>query len=544
MLAPGNGGVVQVAPALPLTPRRASPIGGEGRGAGAAVVDVDMGGTGSVGVLPASEKGGSGCGSDCGAVLAGVRMEMASQVRRMRKEVMGAIGLLRAECGLGTWEEGRRLENTRGRLERERAAAQREHEVFKVAERVSAGMEARVIKEREAAAEVEAAEKRQKAEDVARAERLAALRKNLDVAAESVRGAKTEAERSAGCEALTVAHNEVKRAEALAPVSTEVVTAGLWSAVVGVVTRKVEVVTRLSGPVGQARTAELKGVVENVQPLVRQRGHTSWAVSTVVWMEHEADEILWRVTGVGKNTIDEVVRSALVDDVSAVVGGDLFRDSWVEDRLSRYVVVKNVPEAEWLKDGVSKLKGEGGERVWGWRLPVVVGRVGRRGAERVSIKLEVVSGVVAANLVKGGATFLGVRKELELAVRGGGARVLRPAGQGNPSVVGCFCCWDRGHVQRFCPRGGAVAVASGRAGRCWGCGGVGPHASECFGRSLPVPGADGSFSQGLFGGGLKHGGGDVAGAPESKGGPIRGGSMLGYVNRSLGPVGVAPLGAR
>ena len=34
--------------------------------------------------------------------------------------------------------------------------------------------------------------------------------------------------------------------------------------------------------------------------------------------------------------------------------------------------------------------------------------------------------MVAANLVKGGATFLEVKKEVELAVKGGGSRVLRP----------------------------------------------------------------------------------------------------------------------
>ena len=186
---------------------------------------------------------------------------------------------------------------------------------------------------------------------------------------------------------------------------------------------------------------------------------------------------------------------SLVDNVSVVVRGGLLRDSWVEDRLAKYVVVKNVPEGELLKDGASKLKGGGHDRVWGRRLPVVVGRIGKRGAERVSVKLEVVSGVVAANLVKGGATFLGVRKEVELAVRGGGARVSCPLGQGNPSVAGCFYCWDRGHVQRFCPRGGAVAVANGRAWRCWGCGGVGHRAAEYPGTSLPVAGADGSFSR-------------------------------------------------
>ena len=74
-------------------------------------------------------------------------------------------------------------------------------------------------------------------------------------------------------------------------------------------------------------------------------------------MEHGTDEILWRVTGVGKVTVNGAVRAALVDDVSAVVGGGLLKDSCVEDRLSRYVVVKGVPETEWLKDGASKLKG-------------------------------------------------------------------------------------------------------------------------------------------------------------------------------------------
>ena len=177
---------------------------------------------------------------------------MALQVRRMREEVLGALGLLLAECGLGTWEGGGRLENTRGRLERERVATQTEHEVLKVVEKFPTESERRVAKEREAAAEVEAAARRQEAQEVARAERLPALRKNLDMVPESVRGAKTDAERAAGCEAVAVAHEEVKKAEALAAVSPEVVTAGPCSAVGGIVTRKVEVVTRLNGPVWRA----------------------------------------------------------------------------------------------------------------------------------------------------------------------------------------------------------------------------------------------------------------------------------------------------
>ena len=130
-------------------------------------------------------------------------------------------------------------------------------------------------------------------------------------------------------------------------------------------------VTRLNGPIGRVRMAELKGVVEKLQPLVRQRGHTSLAVSAVVCVEHRTDEILWRVTEVGKDTPDEAIRTALVNDVSAIVGGGLLEDSWVEDRLSKYMVVESIPEAEWLRDGASKLKGGeasgygvGGFRSW------------------------------------------------------------------------------------------------------------------------------------------------------------------------------------
>ena len=67
---------------------------------------------------------------------------------------------------------------------------------------------------------------------------------------------------------------------------------------------------------------------------------------------------------------------------------------------------------------------------------------------------------------QGGATDLGVRKEVELAVRGGGARVSRQAGRGNPLLMRCFSCGDTEHVQRFYSRRGAVAVLNRRTGRC------------------------------------------------------------------------------
>lgn len=72
---------------------------------------------------------------------------------------------------------------------------------------------------------------------------------------------------------------------------------------------------------------ELKGVVDKVQALVKQSSHSSWAVVAVVWTEHGGDEILWKVSGVGRDTLDGAVRATLVDDVSAMVRGGLLKDS-------------------------------------------------------------------------------------------------------------------------------------------------------------------------------------------------------------------------
>ena len=167
----------------------------------------------------------------------------------------------------------------------------------------------------------------------------------------------SDEERLAACEAVVLASAELKRFEGCVPASPKVVAAGAWQAVWGVVTWKVEVVIRLNGPVGRERTAGLREVVQKIQMLVKESKRASWGVAALVWTEHAADEVLWRVTGVGRDTSDEEVRKEMLDDVVAVVGAGLVRDSSVEDRKSRYVVVKGIPEAEWIKNGMSNLKG-------------------------------------------------------------------------------------------------------------------------------------------------------------------------------------------
>ena len=282
---------------------------------------------------------------------------MAREVRKARDEMMGAISLLLAERGLGTWEEERRLENTKGQLVRDREHARKSHEAALVANTVKADEDRRLAKAQEAEKRVEEAALRQESEYVARMEQERQAKRNLEVAALTLKGAVSDEERLAACEAVVLASAELKRFEECAPAAPEVVAAGAWQAVGGVVPRKVEVVIRLSGPVGRERTMGLKDVVGKVQMLVKESGRPSWGVAALVWTEHAADEVLWRVTGVGRDTSDEEVRKEMLNDVVAVVGAGLVRDSSVEDRKSRYVVVKGIPEAEWIKNGMSNLKG-------------------------------------------------------------------------------------------------------------------------------------------------------------------------------------------
>ena len=99
----------------------------------------------------------------------------------------------------------------------------------------------------------------------------------------------------------------VRRMEAvLSPAGEDVDVGGGWRVVGGSIVRTVEVVSRLGGSVGRARTAGLPGVVEKVQGLLRSESK-AWGVSAKVWNQHGSDKILWSVSGVIKEAEDAAV---------------------------------------------------------------------------------------------------------------------------------------------------------------------------------------------------------------------------------------------
>lgn len=70
-----------------------------------------------------------------------------------------------------------------------------------------------------------------------------------------------------------------------------VMLAGVWQAARGVVTRRVEMMVKMKGPIIQDKLESLPNIVESVQLLARSRRHPSWTLCVVVWMENTVDEV-------------------------------------------------------------------------------------------------------------------------------------------------------------------------------------------------------------------------------------------------------------
>ena len=138
---------------------------------------------------------------------------MVREVKRVRDELMGAISLLLAERGLGTWEEGRRLDNVRGELVKEREKAAKAHEVERVAERAKADEDKLLARAQEAERRVEEAALSQEGERVAKLEREREARRNAESAALSLKGELSDEEWLAACQAMVQASAELKKFE-------------------------------------------------------------------------------------------------------------------------------------------------------------------------------------------------------------------------------------------------------------------------------------------------------------------------------------------
>ena len=458
--------------------------------------EMDVGDVGSSAAPGAGE--GWGCGSLCLARVAACEETLG--------RVEGMVKMLVALGGLASPPERLEVEKHKGRMAREWDVSV-----------ARAGEQAR------AEAVVKAANKRVKKRELddVRAEEARLRQEEVVKAKEAARKA-AEAERDRlvtevkGCgdgpEAVAVAEKVVEAARMVVELEREVVASsapveiGGWQVVGGRKRKTVQVVSQLSRPLDGERRNPLQSAVSKVQGLIGA-ANLGWGLVASPYTVHGGDEVLWTVRGVGEEVNGTEVAGTILKNLEAVWGVGSLVGCWVENKMSAYVVVRGIPEKEWLSEqgGVQGLVVGNPGIMWGPRQPVVIGRAWNR----VDVKMELMTAEGAKGAVVRGLVYCGTRRTVHMAVGGGGAsvtragpvdmtplrapaRVPRPerlgqirstagASMGRTMVGGCFRCGLVGHWKNECPRVGGVDNRS-----CFTCGRRGHVSRDCARRVAAI----------------------------------------------------------
>ena len=265
--------------------------------------------------------------------------------------------------------------------------------------------------------------------------------------------------------------------------------------------------SQLSRPLDRERRKTLQEAVGKVQGLIGA-ARLGWGLVASPYTVHGGDEVLWTVRGVELEVNGSDVARTILRNLEAVWGVGSVVGCWVENKLSVYVVVRGIPEREWLseKGGVQALVDGNPGVMWGPRQPMVIGRAWNR----VDVKVEIMTAEAARGAVVRGLVYCGMKRTVHMAVGGGGASIPRlgpqigtveiqrtggrpigpemngrlPVRGPPPRTVGtalrrplvgeCFRCRKTGHWKNECPDGGG-ADARG----CFTCGWKGHISRDC-----------------------------------------------------------------
>ena len=462
-------------------------------------MSVDGDSVGGDEALFATGSGGTSCTRMCGP-----RMEaMGKSLGRM--EAM--LGMLMAGNGLASPDERLAAEKRKGRMAREwdvsvaRATERAKAEGLVKAAEKSARKRA-VEDERAEEARVQQ-EEQVKVKEAARAAAVAEKDRVVEAVKECTEGpALVEAAERVVNAARIVEVLEREVAESTTPVEI-----GGWQIAGGKKRKTVQVVSQVSRPLDGERRKTLQVAVGNVQGLIGA-ARLGWGLVASPYTVHGGDEVLWRVRGVELEVNGSDVARAILRNLEAVWGVGSVVGSWVQNKLSTYVVVRVIPEREWLseKGGVQGLVDGNPGIMWGPRQPTVIGRAWNK----VDVKVEIMTAEAARGAVVRGLVYCGMKRTVHMAVGGGGASVLRlgpqvgtveiqrtggrpigPEMNGRLSVRGppprtvgtalrrplvgaCFRYGKAGHWKNECPYGGGADVLV-----CFTCGWKGHISSDC-----------------------------------------------------------------
>ena len=200
--------------------------------------------------------------------------------------------------------------------------------------------------------------------DDARAEETRLRQKEVVKAKEAARTA-AEAERDRlvtevtecadGPGAMAIAEQVVEAARMLVELEREVaasatpVDVGGWQEVGGRKRKTVQVVSQLCHPLDREGRKSLQNAVSKMQGRVGA-ANLGWGLVASPYTVRGGDEVLWTVPGVGEEVNGTEVAGTILKNLEVVWGvGSLF-GCWVVSKMSAYVVVRGIPEREWLSD--------------------------------------------------------------------------------------------------------------------------------------------------------------------------------------------------
>ena len=446
----------------------------------------------------------TGVGED--QVCGGLCLARIAALEETLRRVEGMVKMLVTLGGLASPTERLGVEKRKGRMAREWDVS-----IAKVGEQAKAEAVVKATNKRVKRRELDdirAEEARLRQEEVVKAKEAArtAAEAERDRLVTEVKGCTGGPEAVAVAEKIVEAARMVEELEREVAASAAPVEIGGWQVVGGRKRKTVQVVSQLSRPLDGEGRKSLQGAVSKVQGLIGA-ANLGWGLVASPYTVHGGDEVSWTVRGVGEEVNGTEVAGTLLKNLEAVWGVGSLVGCWVENKMSVYVVLRGIPEREWLSEpgGVQGLVVGNPGITWGPRQPVVVGRPWNR----VDVKMELMTAEVARGAVMRGLVYCGVKRTVHMAVGGGGASVARsrpvdmappraPArvprtgqlvqvgraagvGLGRTMAGGCFRCGLVGHWKNECPRMGRVDNRS-----CFTCGRRGHVSRDCERRVAAV----------------------------------------------------------
>ena len=124
--------------------------------------------------------------------------------------------------------------------------------------------------------------------------------------------------------------------------------------------------SQLCHPLDGEGRKSLQGAVSKMQSLAGA-ANLRWGLIALPYTVHGGDEVRWTVRGVDEAVNGTEVAKIVMRNLETVWGAESLVGCWVENKLYAYVIMRGIPQREWLseKGGVQGLVEGNPGIMWG-----------------------------------------------------------------------------------------------------------------------------------------------------------------------------------